>query len=173
VKTEGEPETLAPTVERVIHALDPELAVFDVKPMEQRIRSSLSQPRFRAGLLALFAATAVLLASIGVYGVLAFAVEQRRRETGLRMAMGARPGQIFRLVLRDGLALTLLGIALGLAAAIGLAGVLETLLFGVEPLDGLTFALAPVLLMLVALAATYVPARRAMRVDPIVALRYE
>jgi predicted permease len=173
VKTEGDPQLLAPTVEKVIHGLDPELAVFDVKPMEFRVHSSLSQPRFRAGLLALFAATAVLLASIGVYGVLAFAVEQRRRETGLRMAMGARPGQIFRLVLRDGLAFTLLGIALGLAGAIGLSSVLETLLFGVRPLDGVTFAIAPALLMLVALAAISVPARRAMRVDPMVALRYE
>jgi ABC-type antimicrobial peptide transport system permease subunit len=125
--------------------------------MEERVHSSLSRPRFRAGLLALFAATAVLLASIGVYGVLAFAVEQRRRETGLRMAMGARPAQIFRLVLRDGLAFTLVGIAVGLVAALGLTRVLETLLFGVRPLDRITFALAPALLMLIALAAIYVP----------------
>ena len=130
-------------------------------------------PRFRAGLLALFATTAVLLSSIGVYGVLAFNVEARRRETGVRVAMGARPGQVFGRVLRDGMGLTLLGIGSGLAAASASARLLTSLLFEVRPLDTTTFLLAPAILTAVAFAAIYVPARRAMRMDPIAVLRHE
>jgi putative ABC transport system permease protein len=160
-------------VEKAIASLDPDLAVFDVKPMDRRVDAALAQPRFRTTLLALFAATAVLLAAIGTYGVMAYAVAERRRETGVRVALGARPAQVLALVLRDGMKLAAAGIGAGTALALALARGLESLLFGVAAVDPLTFGLVPAILALVALSAAYLPARRATRADPVAALRSE
>lgn len=123
--------------------------------MDRRVDAALAQPRFRTTLLALFAATAVLLAAIGIYGVMAFAVEQRRRETGVRVALGARPGQVLALVLGDGMKLAAAGVGVGMALALALAQALEGLLFEISALDPVTFAVVPALLALVALLATY------------------
>jgi putative ABC transport system permease protein len=144
-----------------------------VRPMAEVIGSSIAQPRFRTTLLSLFGAAALLLAAIGIYGVLAYTVAQQTREIGIRMALGANPGKVLRLVLGRGLRLAGFGTAIGILAALMLTQLLNSLLFGVSATDPVTFAAVAGLLLGVALLACYVPARRAMRVDPMVALRYE
>jgi putative ABC transport system permease protein len=141
--------------------------------MAEVIGSSIAQPRFRTTLLSLFGAAALLLAAIGIYGVLAYTVAQQTREIGIRMALGANPGKVLRLVLGRGLRLAGFGTAIGILAALMLTQLLNSLLFGVSATDPVTFAAVAGLLLGVALLACYVPARRAMRVDPMVALRYE
>ncbi len=133
----------------------------------------MARPRFRAHLLGGFAVFALLLSAVGVFGVLAFSVTQRTREFGIRMALGAERGEVLGLVLRRGLAISMAGIAVGLAGAAALSRGLATLLFGVQPLDPMTFAVAPLLLALVALAAAAMPALRAVRISPAIALRDE
>ncbi len=173
VKTSTEPETVFPGVARAVQAVDPELAVFDAATMEERVASALRQPRFRTGLLTFFSLTALLLAAVGIYGVVAQTAGERERENAVRIALGARPAQIVRFVLREGALTSILGIALGTIGAAAGARVLGALLFGIEPFDAVTFIGAPAALSLVALAASYIPARRATRVDPIAALRSE
>ena len=173
VRTAGDPRALAATLRQEVLAVDPDQPVYDVKTMEERVSASLEQRRFAATLLALFAALALVLASIGLHGVIAYLVAQRTPEIGIRMALGAQRADILRLVLRQGLVLTLAGLAVGLAASLAATRFLETLLFGVTATDPLTLAAVAALLCVVALAACYFPARRALRVDPIVALRYE
>jgi putative ABC transport system permease protein len=141
--------------------------------MAEVIGSSIAQPRFRTTLLSLFGAAALLLAAIGIYGVLAYTVAQQTREIGIRIALGANPGKVLRLVLGRGLRLAGFGTAIGILAALMLTQLLNSLLFGVSATDPVTFAAVAGLLLGVALLACYVPARRAMRVDPMVALRYE
>jgi putative ABC transport system permease protein len=141
--------------------------------MEENLSASVAQPRFRTVLLAILAGLALLIAAVGIYGVMAFSVGQRTREIGTRMALGSTPGQIFQLILGDGLRLTLIGVAIGLVAGIGFARVLSTFLFQVGLIEPLTMISVSVILITVALIACYIPARRATRVDPTVALRYE
>ena len=173
VRTAGDPLALTGAVRAEVGRLDPELPVFRVRPLTALTAEAVAEPRLYAFLLALFAAAAALLAAVGIYGVTAFAVGQRHHEIGVRMALGARPGQVLRLILRQGLALTLTGVAAGLAVALGASRAVRGLLFGLSPSDPGTFAAVALLLAAVAMVATYLPARRAARVDPLVALRHE
>jgi|HubBroStandDraft_2_1064218.scaffolds.fasta_scaffold21620_2 putative ABC transport system permease protein len=173
VRSHGNPSALGGALREQIRAIDPALPVAEVRPMAEVIGSSIAQPRFRTTLLSLFGAVALLLAAIGIYGVLAYTVAQQTREIGIRMALGANPGRVLRLVLGRGLRLAGAGTVIGVLAALLLTQLLNSLLFGVSATDPLTFAAVAGLLLGVALLACYVPARRAMRVDPMVALRYE
>ena len=150
-----------------------ELVVFSPEPLEQIVAHSIGQKRFAMTLLAAFAGIALLLASVGIYGVLSYLVGQRTQEIGVRMALGAQRFDVLRLVLNDGARMTLVGLAIGVVAALGLTRLLSHMLFGVKPTDPLTFFAVTMLLCAIALLACYVPAHRAMRVDPTVALRYE
>jgi putative ABC transport system permease protein len=173
VRSHGNPSALGGALREQIRAIDPALPVAGVQPMAEVIGSSIAQPRFRTALLSLFGAAALLLAAIGIYGVLAYTVAQQTREIGIRMALGANPGTVLRLVLARGLRLAGAGTLIGVLAALMLTQLLNSLLFGVSATDPLTFAAVAGLLLGVALLACYVPARRAMRVDPMVALRCE
>jgi ABC-type antimicrobial peptide transport system permease subunit len=154
-----------------ITRLDPEQPPGDVQTLGYFVREATAQPRFTATLAAAFAVLATLLAGLGIYGVLAYGVAQRRREIGIRMALGARAADVRALVVGQAMTLAVIGVAVGVAAAIALTRVLASLLFGVSASDPLTFAGVCVLLMMVVAAAAYLPARRATRVDPLVALR--
>lgn len=173
VRTDGDPLRLAGAVRQQVRALDPNLAVSGIATMDQLLATSVAQARFSTLLLSIFAAVALLLAAVGIYGVMAYGVMQRVREIGIRMALGADAGTLKRMVLRDALRLSVAGIAIGLLAAFGLTRLMASLLFGVTPHDPVTFFGVAALLSFVALAASYIPARRATRVDPMVALRYE
>jgi putative ABC transport system permease protein len=164
---------LAPLLRREVRSVDRDVVVGDVSTMEQALSDSVAQPRFRTLLLAAFAAVAVLLAAIGVYGVIAYSVAQRTHEIGMRMALGARRSDVLRLIVGQGAGLALAGIGIGLAGALALTRLLANLLFGVSATDPLTFILVPLLLAAVALAASLIPAHRAASIDPHVALKYE
>ncbi|MFQ5695496.1 MAG: FtsX-like permease family protein, partial [Terriglobia bacterium] len=155
------------------HSLDDSLPVYSVLTLESMLADEFSQRRFAVILLGLFAALALVLAAVGLYGVMAYVVSQRTREIGIRMAMGARPGDVLRLVVGQGMALTLIGIAVGLAGSLVLKRFLAGFLFGVSATDPVTYGGVALLLAGVALAASYAPARRATHVDPLEALRYE
>jgi ABC-type antimicrobial peptide transport system permease subunit len=150
-----------------------ELVVYSPLSMDEIVAGSIGQKRFTMTLLAAFALIALLLASIGIYGVLSYLVGQRTQEIGVRMALGAQRFDVLRMVLVDGARMTLVGIAVGFVAALALTRLMASMLFGVKPTDPLTFAAVALLLCGIALFACYVPARRAMKVDPMVALRYE
>jgi putative ABC transport system permease protein len=162
-----------PALEAAVWALDPDLALSGVEPLDQTLAESIARPRFTTVLLGLFAGLALLLASIGVHGLLSYTVVQRTREIGIRLALGAPPPAVLALIARRGLALALAGTAAGLLGALALGRLLRSLLFGVGPSDPVTFAAAPLILVAVALVASYLPARRAARVDPMIALRSE
>jgi putative ABC transport system permease protein len=167
------PGSLAEPARRALRELDPEQPAMFVLTLEQVLRDSVAQPRFRTLLLGLFAGLALLLAAVGLYGVLAYSVAQRTREIGVRLALGARPMDVIGMVVREGMTLVVVGVAAGIAGAWALARVLEGLVFGISPRDTATFLGVSLLLLLVALLACWIPARRASRVDPMVALRYE
>jgi putative ABC transport system permease protein len=171
IRTTGDPGAIAASVRRELQAIDPQLPLFRVTTLEREIGETLSRPRFQAVLLGMFALIALLLASIGIYGVTSHAVGQRTHEVGIRMAMGAGRGDVLRLILLQHLRPALAGLAIGVAGAIALSRFVRSLLFGVGPTDPATFALVSVTLLLVAAAACWIPARRATRVDPVVALR--
>lgn len=174
VKTTGAPApAFAAQCKAMIWKTDPLIPVTDIRPMSQFLAVSLAEQRFNTLLLGIFAGLALLLAGVGLYGVLAFLVTQRTREIGIRVALGAQARDVMRLVLRQGLALSLAGILLGICLSLAGTRVLTGLLYGVSPNDPATFAALALLLVLVALLACIVPARRALKVDPIVALRYE
>jgi predicted permease len=172
-RTSSEPSAMVSAVTREIQALDPELSVFDVKTMDQRLYESLARRRFSMLLLGAFSAVALVLGAIGLYGVMAYWVNQRTHEIGIRMALGAQPGSIQRFVIGQTLVLAALGIAAGVAGAFALTRIMSSMLFGVSATDWGTFLITPLLLGGVALLAGYLPARRAARVDPIVALRVD
>jgi len=172
-RTAAEPLSAAPVVRSEVAALDRDQPVSSLMTMEQRISDSVAPRRFNMFLLGLFAALALILAAIGIYGIMAFSVGQRTHEIGIRMALGAKSGDVLKLVLRNGLGLALIGIAIGLAVAFVATRVMSTLLYGVSPTDPVTFFGEAFLLAFVALLACYIPARRATKVDPLVALRYE
>ncbi|PYU67818.1 MAG: hypothetical protein DMG49_17750 [Acidobacteria bacterium] len=176
VRTSSElrnPATLASAVQNAVWSLDKDLPVAHIRTMERLLSESVEQPRFRTVLLEIFALIALSLATVGIYGMLAYSVSQRRHEIGIRMAMGAKRSDVLWLVVGQGMLLTFSGVAIGIAGAFVLTRFLSTLLYRVRPTDPATFVLVPLLLAFVALLACYVPARRATRVDPMVALRYE
>jgi putative ABC transport system permease protein len=173
VRAERNPAALASAVEQAIRTVDKDLPVFSISTMDQLLGNSLAQRRLTLVLLASFAALALSLAAVGMYGVISYSVRQRTHELGLRMALGAQARDALTLILKQGVKLTLIGIGIGLAAAYALTRWLESLLFGVRPADPLTFTVIAVVLMLVALLACWIPARRATKVDPIVALKTE
>jgi putative ABC transport system permease protein len=173
LRTSANDASLAAVARAQVGLMDRELPVAKVMTMDQGLRASVAQPRFRALLLGIFAALAVVLGAIGLYSVMAYSVSQRTNEIGVRMALGANAGDVLRMILREGSAIVALGLLIGLAGALGLTRLLASLLFGVGTGDPLTFAGVSILLAIVALLACYLPARRAMKVDPMVALRCE
>jgi predicted permease len=173
VRTTSDPLAMTGAVTREIQSLDQELPVFDVQTMEQRLYDSLARQRFYMMLLGVFALFALILAAIGIYGVMSYWVNQRTHEIGVRMALGAQPANILRLVIGQALVLVSVGIAIGLAGAFVLTRVMSSLLFNVSATDSLTFIIISVSLGAIALLSSYIPARRAARVDPMVALRHE
>lgn len=173
LKTAADPLALAEAVRKRIHEIEPTRAVYGVQRLSDSVSSTLTERRFQIALLRSFAATALLLAAIGVYGVTAFLVSLRTREIGLRAALGATPGRIFRQILREGASMTLAGAAFGLAAALALTRYLASFLFAVAPTDPVTFAAVPLLLACVSGIALWLPAHRATNIDPLVALREE
>ena len=164
---------LTPAITKELRALDPELPAFEFKTMEQRLSDTLSRRRFSTFLLGVFSLVALVLAAIGIYGVMAYSVTQRTQEIGIRMALGAEPGKIMLMIVRHSLVLVVVGVLLGLAGAFALTRVMSSLLFRVSATDTLTFVAPPLILAAVALLASYFPARRAARVDPTIALRSE
>jgi putative ABC transport system permease protein len=173
VRTSQDPASLAEAVRRTVHALDAELPVTELETMREVVSRSIARPRFTMSLLLAFAAAALLLSSVGIYGVTAYAVSQRTRELGIRMALGADPRNVRALVLRDGMRLAAAGLGLGLVAALALTRVLRGLLFEIPPTDLATHAGVALILLAVVLAACWIPARRAARLDPWRALRAE
>jgi putative ABC transport system permease protein len=173
VRTAMDPMQMAMAVRREIRQVDPRQPVADVQRMAQYVSSALARPRLYAVLVGAFASLALLLAAIGLYGLMAYAVSRRTHEIGVRMALGARPGDVLRSMLSDGARLVISGLFLGLTCAIALSRLVTKLLYGVTAGDAVTYAGVVALLGGVALFATWVPARRASRVDPMVALRYE
>jgi len=171
--TTSAPSDFAGAITREIHAVDPSVVVYDVRTMQDRLYDSLARQRFSTTMLAAFAAFALLLAAVGLYGVMSYLVSQGTHDIGVRMALGARPGNILSLITRQGMALTGIGIVAGLIGALALTRVMASLLFGITATDLVTFSGVALILAVVALMATLVPARRAVAVDPIVALREE
>jgi putative ABC transport system permease protein len=173
VRTEVDPSSLAPAVRGRVAALNKDQTVFNVRTMEQIVAQSVAPRRFSMLLLTVFAAVALVLAGVGIYGMMSYAVAQRTREIGVRMALGAQVSDVLKLVIRQGMKLVLVGVALGLIASVALTQTIKSLLFGVSATDPATFAAIAVLLALVALLACFVPARRATHVNPMIALRGE
>ena len=173
VRATAKPESLAGAVRATVREIDPDLPVTKVMTMEEVVSESVWQPRLYSILFGVFAMLALVLATVGIYGVMSYTVSTRTREFGLRMALGARSGHLLRLILGQGMRLAFIGVAAGLLVAFALTRLLKNLLFGVTATDPLTFGLITGLLTLVALAACWLPARRATRVDPLVALRHE
>ena len=173
VRTRGDPMALLRSMRDEIWSVDKKLSISEVKTMDQILDTQLARPRFSVFLLGLFAATALLLAAIGIYGVMSYAVAQRTREIGIRMALGAMRSDVLRMVAGHAAILAGVGTCAGIIGALAATRLLRTLLFGVDPTDTFTFVAVPVVLIVVALAASYVPARRATKVDPTVTLRYD
>lgn len=173
IRSANNPLTLTSAVRRQIVQLDPNLPLFDIDTIEQRLASSLLAPRFNTMFLGIFAGFAFSLALVGVYGVISYFVSQRTHEIGIRIALGALPKNVLRLFMAEGLAITAFGIGLGLAGCFALTRYMAGLLFQIRPTDPMTIAIVSAVLGVVALQAAYIPARRAMSVDPITALRHE
>jgi putative ABC transport system permease protein len=173
IRTTASPEVLEDPVRRAIQSVDPDLPVFAVRSLRGIISDSLAPRRFAMQILGFFAATAMVLAALGIYGVMAYFVSQRVREIGVRMALGAQRADVMKLIVWKGMSLALVGVVVGLVAALALARLISGLLFGVSATDPLTIAAFTLLLALVAFLANYIPANRAAKVDPMVALRYE
>ena len=173
VRTVSDPTAAVPVISRIVRDVDPNVGIDALVSMDQLVTSSVARPRFYVVMLGAFAGVAGMLAAIGIYGLLAYAVIQRTQEIGVRMALGAQPRQVLTLVLRQGLLLATVGIGAGLAGAVAAVRMLQGMLFGIMPLDPQTFIVVPIAFGLVATIACYLPARRATKVDPLVALRCE
>jgi putative ABC transport system permease protein len=173
LRTDGDPLALAAPARAAVRDLDPDQPIASVRRMDDLLAAATARYRFNLLLLSLFAASALLLAAVGLYGVISQLVAQRTREIGIRLALGAEPRRVLRLVLGEGLRLAAAGLAVGVAAALLASRVMATLLFEVRATDALVYASVPLLLAAVALLATYIPARRATRVDPTISMRYE
>jgi putative ABC transport system permease protein len=173
IRASVDPTSLVSSVRQLVRSMDPALPLFDIKTMEERVGDATSSARFSALLLAIYSSVALILAAIGIYGVLSYVVAQRTHEIGLRMALGAERGRILRLVVGRALAMALVGLAIGVFAALGLTRVFVTILYEVQPNDARTFAVVAGALALLAFVASYLPARKASRVDPMIALRRE
>jgi putative ABC transport system permease protein len=173
VRTSADPYQEISGLRSVVHEINANQPVTKIRTMEESISGSVSAPRFRSVLLAIFAGTALLLSIIGLYGLVAYSVSQRVQEIGIRMTLGAEPGDVLRMVVEQGLKLVLLGVVLGLAAALALSQLLAQFMYGMSSTDPLTFIGLALVMTFVAAAASYLPARRATRVDPMIALRHE
>jgi putative ABC transport system permease protein len=173
LRTSGDPLLQASALRSALSEIDPNQPLVKVRTMEDNIASSVAQPRFRTWLIGIFAALAVMLAAVGIYGVMSYSVTQRTNEIGIRVTLGAQPTDVFRIVVDEGLRFAVLGVGIGVVAGLLLTRLLRSFLYGVSASDPLTFIGVTVLLLGVALAASFFPARRATRVDPIIALRYE
>ena len=171
--TRDDPRSLVPALRSAVRALDPKLALYEVQTFDEAVSKSLWRQRLQGNVLSIFAALALVLACTGLYGVIAYTVAERTRELGVRMALGATRGAVLRLVLGQSGRLVAGGIASGIAAAAPGVHMLDSLLYGVQPIDAETFVLVPILLGIVGLVAAAVPARRAARVDPVIAMRGE
>jgi putative ABC transport system permease protein len=171
VRTDADPRVVEGRVKSIVRELDPNLPIFGLTTLQQAVSDSVSQPRFYMVLLGAFAAIALLLAALGIYGVISYAVSQRTRELGIRVALGATREKIIRLVIAEGVWLAGAGVVLGVFASLALTRALASLLFGVGKLDPFALAAAPVVLMAAALLGCYLPARRAAKVDPVIAMR--
>jgi putative ABC transport system permease protein len=173
VRTDSKYTLSVSSLREALHEIEPQRSVYGIAPLTDTVSESISNPRINMILLTLFAATALLLAAIGLYGMLAQFVSQRRREIGLRIALGAQPSHVLAQVVRHGIGVIGIGMVSGVIAAFLLARFMATLVFGISPRDPVTFAIVPIVLSLIAAIATIVPARRAVRVDPMRALRDE
>jgi putative ABC transport system permease protein len=173
VRAAGDPSSLMGTIKRQVWAIDRDIPIYSLATLSERVSDSVAKRRFNMWLVGSFAVLASLLAAVGIYGVISYAVSRRTHEIGIRLALGAERRNILRLVIGQGLALTLIGIAVGLAGSVALTRLISNLLFGVSATDPLTFVGVSVLLVVIALLACFIPARRATRVDPMAALRYE
>jgi putative ABC transport system permease protein len=173
VRSQKDPRAIAASVQRLIASMDPEVTVYGIMSLENRLWTSISEPGFRTLLLGIFALASLVLSVVGAYGVMSYMVARRTREVGIRMALGADAGRIVQHIIGRGLFLTVCGLSLGLFCAYGAVGVLKGYLFNIEPSDSVTFMLGTIVLAAAALLACWIPARRAARVDPLVALRAE
>jgi putative ABC transport system permease protein len=173
VRTNGDPLNAVAAARNEIRAIDKGIPIYNVRTMNEVMETSVAPQRTSMLLLSAFAGVALLLAMIGIYGVTAYYVTQRTQEIGIRIALGAQVGDVMKLVLRNGMALALIGVAIGLAGAFAITRVMASLLFGVRPTDVATFAIVAFCLLVTALLASYLPARRATKVDPLTALHYE
>src|SRR5262245_35350723 len=172
VRTQLPPQSLSTQIQDTLRQTTG-LPVTDVESMDSIVSTSVSRQRFNMWVMSVFGGCALLLAAIGIYGLMAYSVEQRTQEIGIRLALGAQAGSVRTMVVRQGMILAIVGIVIGLGSSFGLARLIQTFLFGVTPRDTLTFSVVPVLLAVVALLAVWIPASRASKVDPIIALRYE
>lgn len=173
VKSGLSTSVVAGAIRAATQEVDKNLPVTDIMTLSDALNASVAQPRFRTLLLGLFGAIALVLAAVGIFGVISYSVSRRTHELGIRMALGAEPSSVLGMILRETLALTLIGIAVGMPCAVAAARLIKRLLFNVPLYDPITLALAPVVLVAVGAIASYIPARRAMRVDPLIALRHE
>ena len=173
VSTSGDPAALTPSVREAVRALDPTMAVFNVATMQEHVKDALFLPRLAGTLFGVFGGIGLILATVGLYGVISYSVSRRTREIGIRMALGAQVGAVQRLVVGQGLLLTMIALALGLPGAWMASMLASSFLYGVSPHDLATFVAVPIILIAVALLACWIPARRAARVDPQTVLRYE
>jgi len=173
IRTEGSPASVAAEVHKVLAAMDPDSPLYEIRSMDDYLALDLGRARFQTVLLTLFACIALLLTAVGLYGVMAYAVAQRTHEIGVRMALGASQEAVLRMVMQNGALLTVSGIGIGVAGALALASVIQALLYQIPPRDPMTYVVVCVMLGAVALLASYIPALRATKVDPMFALRYE